>query len=125
VSAGASRKIAAPPLKPVSASAARTTAAAVQLLRSSGKCAWLANCQPVQYEPSSWRCAPMPPKSARASATRPHASSASTSSQVSATVTHGWSLTHREPSPGTTNVSQPPFSRSSAAAPRSAPESTG
>src|SRR5262249_14480850 len=52
-SAGASRKIAAPPLKLVSASAARTTAAAVHELRSSGKCAWFTYCQPVQYEPSS------------------------------------------------------------------------
>jgi predicted O-methyltransferase YrrM len=46
--AGMSRKTPAPPLNPVSASAASTTAAAVQLLRSAGKCASLANCQPVQ-----------------------------------------------------------------------------
>ena len=44
----ASLKIPAPPLKPASASAARTTAAAVQLDRSRGNGAWLANCQPVQ-----------------------------------------------------------------------------
>ena len=47
-SSGASLKIPAPPLKPVSASAASTTAAAVQLDRSRGNGAWLANCQPVQ-----------------------------------------------------------------------------
>jgi len=38
----------APPLKPASASAASTTAAAVQLDRSRGNGAWFANCQPVQ-----------------------------------------------------------------------------
>jgi hypothetical protein len=47
-SSAASLKIPAPPLKPVSASAASTTAAAVQLDRSRGNGAWLANCQPVQ-----------------------------------------------------------------------------
>ena len=44
----ASRNTPAPRLKPVSASAARTTAAAVQLDRSRGNGAWSANCQPVQ-----------------------------------------------------------------------------
>ena len=45
---GTSRNMPGRRVAPDSASAARTTAAAVQLLRSAGKCAWLANCQPVQ-----------------------------------------------------------------------------
>src|SRR5215831_19465381 len=98
--AGTSRKMAAPGLKPDRASAASTTAAALQLLRSSGKCTALAYCQPVQYEPSSCRCWRTVPKILRACSVRPQASSASTSSQVSATVTHGSSLTQRTPSPG-------------------------
>ena len=50
VSSGAEtcRKMAAPGLKAVSASAASTTAAAVQLLRSAGKGAEFSYCQPVQ-----------------------------------------------------------------------------
>ena len=55
----------------------------------------------------------------------PQASRAMTSSQVSAAVTHGWSLTQRTPRPGTTNVSQADASRRSASAPRTAPPSTG
>ena len=46
--AGMARKIAAPPLKPSSASAASTTAAEVQLDRSAGKWFSLTYCQPVQ-----------------------------------------------------------------------------
>ena len=48
---GTSRNMAAPRVVPDSTSAARTTAAAVQLLRSAGKCAWLVNCPPVQPGP--------------------------------------------------------------------------
>jgi hypothetical protein len=48
-----------------------------------------------------------------------------TSSQVSAPVTQGWSLTQRTPRPGTTNVSQPAAIRLAASAPRTAPPSTG
>jgi hypothetical protein len=43
-----SRKIPAPALIPVRASAARITAAEVQADRSAGKCASLTYCHPVQ-----------------------------------------------------------------------------
>ena len=99
--------MAAPPLKPSSASAASTTAAEVQLDRSAGKWFSLTYCQPVQYEPSSCRSLPAVASSSRARSRWPQASREMTSSHVSATVTHGWSLTQRTPRPGTTNASQP------------------
>lgn len=55
----------------------------------------------------------------------PAASSASTSSQLSAAVTHGWSETQRQPRPGTTKVSQASSKRRAASAPRTGPPSTG
>ena len=57
----------------------------------------------------------------RARSCSPIASSAITSSHVSAAVTHGWSETQRTPRPGTTNVSHFDAMRASAAWPRSTP----
>ena len=53
----------------------------------------------------NWICS----NSSRALSRSPIASSAIASSQVSAPVTHGSSLTQRTPRPGTTKVSQPAF----------------
>ena len=75
----------------------------------------------------AWRRCWAVANTSAASARIPQASRASTSSQVSATVTQGWSLTQRTPRPGTTNVSQPAASRAPRArraARRRAPGST-
>ena len=105
--AGMSRKMPAPPLNPVSASAASTTAAAVQLTALGGEVRLVGE---LPAGPVGAVVVPQPAgrgEQLAACSRWPQASSASTSSQVSATVTHGWSLTQRTPRPGTTNVSQP------------------
>ena len=107
------------------ASAARIMAAAVQLLRSAGKCAWFSYCHPVQYPPPGSRRCCTSPNTSRARPGSPVASSAMTSSQVSAPVTHGSSLTQRTPRPGTTKSAHPDSSRARAAGPRTGPASTG
>ena len=80
---------------------------------------------PHQYEPSSWRRNCTQRNSSWARSVSPIASSAITSSHVSAAVTHGWSDTHRTPRPGTTNVSQNAAMRICAAWPRSTPPRIG
>ena len=91
------------------------TAAAVQVVRSTGQRASSAKTSPVQYEPSSSRRCCMAATCSRAASGCPAAARARASSQVSAPVTHGRSATQRAPSPGTTKRSQSAASRSRAA----------
>ncbi len=74
----------------------------VQVVRSTGQRFPSLNTSPVQYEPSFSRRCCMAANCVSAACRSPIASRASTSSQVSAPVTHGRSSTHLMPRPSTT-----------------------